>query len=391
MDMNLEELDLSVFENDFDPHKRGKQSIRVINNIKANHHPNFKTKLCKYNQEKLLEYAAWMIRKIKRQELCVCTFEKNLSSAWVLAICFDQTPANKVTQAQLKEWWEQELKRYEGKEVRHGTIQKKFKNCQHFFKWLYGLNGHQKLDLMDLIEMPKAPKPELCSRMPTQEEVKELISAAYTSDKFSLRNQAIMALANDTGARISEILSMRNKHVRPEKNYLVVSFPESKTVPRTVISYLAKPYLENWAKLSPNKQAGPDAFFFCQSNGKPITYAAIKKSFDTARAKTGIPWKERRALHFFRNIFTSRSYNWPYAVKHHWLGWSFKDQENVYTQISYKQCIEQYFDMLKKENNPMLGEDQPFWNEQKADDKIIERLKEMPEFDLLLRKLVRQG
>ncbi len=75
---------------------------------------------------------------------------------------------------------------------------------------------------------------------------------------------------------------MRNKHVRPEKNYLVVGFPKSKTVPRTVISYLAKPYQENWAKLSPNKRAGAEAFFFCQSNGKPITYAAIKKSFDTA-------------------------------------------------------------------------------------------------------------
>ncbi len=52
---------------------------------------------------------------------------------------------------------------------------------------------------MAFLEMPKEPRPELCSRMPTEEEVKELISA-YTSDKFSIRNQAIMALANDTGA-----------------------------------------------------------------------------------------------------------------------------------------------------------------------------------------------
>jgi len=79
--MNLEELDLSVFENNFGSHRRGKQRIRVINNIKANNHPNFETKLCSYNQEKLLEYVAWIIRKIKRQEFCVCTFEKNLSSA----------------------------------------------------------------------------------------------------------------------------------------------------------------------------------------------------------------------------------------------------------------------------------------------------------------------
>ncbi len=96
-------------------------------------------------------------------------------------------------------------------------------------------------------------------------------------------------------------------------------------------------------------------------------------------------------MHFFRNIFTSRSFDWSYAIKHYWLGWGFKDQEKVYTQISYKQCIEQYFAMLKKENNPMLQDEQPFWNEQKADDKIIEQLKQMPEFDLLLRKLVREA
>lgn len=71
------------------------------------------------------------------------------------------------------------------------------------------------------------------------------------------------------------------------------------------------------------------------------------------------------------------------------MGWAFKDHERAYTQLGYQQCVEQYFDMIKKENNPMLKEEQPFWNEQKADDNIIEKLKEMPEFDLLLRRLVR--
>ncbi|MFH1240272.1 MAG: tyrosine-type recombinase/integrase, partial [Candidatus Diapherotrites archaeon] len=221
--MNQEgKLDLTVFELEFDAHNRGRQCLREIKGIQENRHPKIDKKLSHFNQQKLLEYIEQMIRKIKREEFSVSSFEKCLSESWKFALFLAETPVDKVDEVKLRQWWEQELKRYEEKKIKHGTLCKAFDCCRVFLKWVNGLNGRQSLPLMDCLDMPKSPKPKLFERMPTQKEVKELIEAAYASDKYSLRNQAILALANDTGARISEILSMRNKHIRPEKNYLVV-------------------------------------------------------------------------------------------------------------------------------------------------------------------------
>ena len=50
------------------------------------------------------------------------------------------------------------------------------------------------------------------------------------------------------------------------------------------------------------------------------------------------------------------------------MGWAFKDHEKSYTELGYEQCVKTYFEMLQEENNPMLSEEMPFWeNEQTAD------------------------
>jgi site-specific recombinase XerC len=388
---NQPELDLSVFKLEFDIHHRGKQCLREIRGLRENRHPSTGKQISPANQGKLLDYADWMIHRIKREEFSVSSFEKNLSEAWKFCLFLGKLPAEKLEETRLNEWWEQELKRYEEKKIKYWTLCKELECCRSFLKWVNGLNGGQRLPLMESLILPKRPKLTLFTRMPSQEEVKQLIDAVYASDKYSLRNQAVMALANDTGARISEILSMRNKHIKPEKNYLVVSFPESKTAPRTVISFLAKPYLEKWAKVSPNKNAGPEAFFFCQCNGEPITYATIRKAFHRAMDRVQIPWKKKQAVHFFRSIFSSRAFDWPYALKHYWMGWAFSDHEKAYTHLGYQQCVEQYFSMLKKENNPMIGEEAAFWSEKDTSDKVIQKLLEdKPEFKAMLRQLVRE-
>lgn len=387
----MEKMDLTVFKKDFDAHNRGRQCLRTLKGIEANVHPVLKKQLSLDNQKKLIEYSANLIVKIKRQELSLSSFEKYLAGNWKFCLDLREKSVADVTEVELKVWWEQELARYDSKIIKWATLRKEYECCQHFLKWVKGINHKHQLPLMENLYIPKQPKAKLMERMPSQEEVKQLIDAAYSSDKFSLRNQAILALANDTGARISEILSMQNKHIRPEKNYLVVSFPESKTAPRTVISYLAKPYLENWAKISPNKDKGPDSFFFCQGNGESITYATVMKAFHRAMKKVDIPWKKDKALHFFRNILASRAYNWAYGVKHYWFGWSLQDHERAYSSLNYQQCIEPYFIMIKKENNPMFNEETPYWADESIDDKIMKKLiEEKPEFKLLLKQIVRE-
>jgi len=361
------ELDLTVFQKEFDPHRRAHQCLRTIKGIKANEHPSIEAKLSKHNQAKLLEYSAKMIERIKEDNFTVPSFEKNLAEAWKLCMFVGSKNIDSITGAELKKWWKGELDRYREKKISYGTLQKQIGCCNTFMKFLkaperWGTSAAKKVRVenMDDVFLPNKPRPKLKERLPSQQEVKDLLEAMYVDGKrMSVRNRAICALANDSGARISEILSTRNKHVRPEENYLVVDLPISKTAPRTIVAFISKKHLEEWAKISPNRNKGGEAFFFCQGDGNPVGYASLAKEFSKALKKTGLPWV--RGVHFFRHIFISRAASWPAALKCYWTGLTQNGHEGTYSHITYKQCVPEYFKMLKEEENPMLGEEALFW------------------------------
>lgn len=383
------EMNEKIFELEFDPHSFGKKANKLLRALEKNVHPTLKVSLSTSNQEELLSYCKDMVRRIKREELAVSTFWKNLQSVWKFLIDVDCEDIKQISAEKMDCWWQNMLYRYENKEIKHSSLEKELKCARTFIKFVLDTDNPEALSKINL---PKKPKKGLAERVPTQLEVKKLIEAVHVDGKkYTIRDQAILALINDTGARISEVLSIKNKHIQAENNYLVVSFPESKTLPRTVISFLAKPYLEGWAKISPNRDKGLDAFFFCQQNGTPVNYCSVKKAFHKALKKTQIPWKQGQAMHFFRHIFTTRAFEWPYAIKQYWLGWSNNSIEGVYSEINYKQCIKTYFAMLKEENNPFTKDEPIFWEQEKVEEKVIEKLlQEKPEFRLLLRQMIRE-
>jgi site-specific recombinase XerC len=383
------EIDWKVFELEFDPHNRGKESVRLLKALIENKYPKTGKELSKINQEKLLEYCYNMISRIKRNELAVGTFWKNVQEIWRFLLLLNCDDITKLTQKNIEEWWQIKLKQYENREIKYSTLQKSAKCEKAFLRFLFRVEQPKQIVG---IKMPKPPKRELRELIPSQLEVKKLIDAIYVDGKkYTIRDQAIIALINDTGARTSEVLSIRNKHIKAENNYLIVSFPESKTLPRTVISFLAKPFLENWAKISPNKDKGPDAFFFCQQNGLPVNYPSVKKAFNKALKKSQIPWKKGQAMHYLRHIFTTRAFEWPYAVKQYWLGWALKSIEGTYSEINYKHCTKAYFNMIKEENNPFMKDEPVFWEQEKIEEKVIAQLLETkPEFKMLLRQMVRE-
>jgi site-specific recombinase XerC len=381
------EMDKKIFESDFDPHSFGKKANKLLNALEKNWHPTLKKSLPKANHEQLMKYCQSMLTRIRREELAISTFWKNLQSVWKFLIDVGCEDITQINEEKMDAWWQNMLIRYENKEIKHSTVEKEFKCARTFLKFVLELDNPP---VIAKIKLPKKPKKGLSEIIPTQKEVKKFIDAVYVDGKqYTIRDQAILALINDTGARISEALSIRNKHIKPEGNYLIVSFPESKTNPRTVISFLAKSYLENWAKVSPNKDADPDAFFFCQKDGKSVSYASIKKSFHKALSKSQIPWKDGQAMHYFRHIFTTRAFEWPYAIKQYWLGWSNNSIEGIYSEINYKQCIKTYFSMIKEENNPFTKDEPIFWEQEKVEEQIINKLlQEKPEFKMLLRQLI---
>lgn len=398
----LVELDLSVFKTDFDPHKRAKQCLRVIKAVTENVPGKFEKRyrknplkarvLSAENRQTLLEFVLHLITRFKRQELGFVSIEKYLNETWAYCLWLGERDARKTTKIEIEEWWNFQLDRFEKREISRETLRKYLECIVGFHQFLEKLPLKKTPARFEWIQLPKKPRPQLEQAMPSQADVKKLIEAVFVDGKrYSIRDQAILALLNDTGCRIGEALSIRNGHIREEGNYLVVSFPESKSMPRTVISFLAKPYLEAWAKVSPNKSKGPDAFFFCQSDGSSCSYYAVIKNFKRALKITGLSWKKGKSVHYFRSLCSSRFFNWPYTLKHAWFGWVFRDHEAAYTRISHQQFVDVYFETLKKENNPFLNEELPFWSEEKIDQALIEKLLQQDEFRAMVRRMVRQA
>jgi site-specific recombinase XerC len=382
------EMNEKIFESNFDPHNYGKKANKLLNALRENWHPTLKTALPKANHKHLMKYSENMLTRIKRDELAISTFWKNLQSVWKFLFDIECEDVSKISAEEMAVWWQNMLERYENKKIKHSSLEKELKCARTFLKFILESDNPPAINK---IKLPKKPKKGLSEIIPSQKDVKRFIDSVYVEGKqYTIRDQAILSLINDTGARISEALSIKNKHIKPEGNYLIVSFPESKTLPRTVISFLAKPYLENWAKVSPNKNKGPDAFFFCQKDGNSVSYASVKKSFHKALKKTQIPWKKGQAMHYFRHIFTTRAFEWPYAIKQYWLGWSNNSIEGVYSEINYKQCIKTYFNMIKEENNPFTKDEPIFWEQESLSEKVLNELVEKNpiELKMLIRKLV---
>lgn len=383
-----QELDLSVFQVAFDPHNRGRQCVTVLTQIQANEpkktnhvrkrgeNPLAGKTLSPENQRWLLVFARHMIERIRENELSLASFEKNMAESWNFALSMGETDVSKADVPQIEAWWAGHKERFQRKEIGWGSLQK-YRDCVvSFLQVVEGLPLKETPARMKTIRLPKKPKNGMQDQMPTGEQIKKFIEAVRVAGKtYTIRDQAVLMLAYDSGARIGEILSMRNCDIKPEGEYLMVSFPESKSMPRTVISFLAKSVLEEWSKVSPNRTKGKDAPFFCQADGKGVQYAAVNKSFRRALAVTSIPWKKSKAAHFFRAIAASRFFTWPYVLRNSWFGWQFKTMESAYTTVDYRAFVKPYFETLQAENNPFLKGEVPHWNNPEAIDRQgLERL-----------------
>ena len=64
--------------------------------------------------------------------------------------------------------------------------------------------------------------------------------------------------------------------------------------------------------------------------------------------------------------------------RNYWLGWTSPGVSDAYSALNYKACIKPYFEMLKAEQNPMLGEETPFWEQQDLPEKFFEKVEKNP-------------
>jgi len=367
--MNEPIIDETIFQKEYDIHKRGKSCLMHIRHIQANtklgktkkgqlaHILKRTTTLSPYNRLVLLNYAKDMSENIKINELSLASFEKNLSEAWIIGLIWNKDLSEKeFTLKNLEEWWEQPVQDYRNNKISWETLSKKRNVAMHFFKWLLKLKRLKRVPHFDEIELPKKEKDKTKTKHPTSEQIKTLLkSVEIAGKKMTIRDTAVLSVCYDTGCRIGEVLSVKENDLWEEENYYVIHFPESKTCPRTVITYLSKPFIKAWLENRPNGY-NPEGtgYLFCRFDGQPCSYAVITDSFKRALRKSGIAWKKGKGVHFFRALWSSRAIEWGYTLKHAWLGWSFKDHEKAYSQVDYTQFKKSYFEMLKEERNALL-------------------------------------
>ena len=210
--IELTELDLTVFENIFDPHNKGKLCLNVIEGIKTNKHTRIKGKLSEHNQELLLQYAGKMIDRVKEDNFTIASLEKNLSEAWKLCLFFGNKNIEALTPLDLARWWETELKRYRGKEISFGTMQKLNGTSNTFLKYVkcpkkWGTSAARKMQVEQMSEiwLPNKPKPKLKERLPTQKEVKKLFEEIGRGVKCFLPWQIFLVSASEDYLAIHSI------------------------------------------------------------------------------------------------------------------------------------------------------------------------------------------
>lgn len=145
----------------------------------------------------------------------------------------------------------------------------------------------------------KTPKDKLSREdLPTEQEVQKLLDVCADSP----RDKALLAVQNEAGTRIGELLTLKIKHVHLDQygaNLLV----DGKTGARKIRIVLSVPYLTKWINVHPMKDdpESPLFVFISKANsfGKPMTYAGFNNILRKRIRQSGLT--KRIHSHLFRH------------------------------------------------------------------------------------------
>ncbi len=168
---------------------------------------------------------------------------------------------------------------------------------RRFFKWLHGTKGYP--EIVDWIKIGVS-RSQL--RLPangeliTSEEGKNLIEAASHP-----RDKALVSALWESGARVSEIGTLRLKNVQFDRHGSVITVC-GKTGSRKIRLVTSTPYLSTWINCHPTK-TDPESPLWVNigqtQRGRQMNYAGICKALRTLGKKCGL--RKKTNPHFFRH------------------------------------------------------------------------------------------
>lgn len=150
--------------------------------------------------------------------------------------------------------------------------------------------------------IPKQPKPDFTPYIFTKEQIAAILSAADDCRLYDIRMgtslivmPALLRLLYSTGMRISEALSIHNKHVHLDEGYILLDKTKNGSERIVPICESMKEVLETYMRyrdrMPINGISADNSLLFVKSDGTSIrtncVYQHLRKLFD----KCGIPFK----------------------------------------------------------------------------------------------------
>lgn len=200
-----------------------------------------------------------------------------------------------------------------------------------FYRWL---NGGEEPDLTKFFKATKnKTKQKLPDELLTEEEIIKMIESTRNT-----KDQALIALCWDIGARIGEIGNLRFKHIKYDDLGAEI-IVNGKTGYRRVRALFSIQYLMRWMEMHPLRD-NPDAplwVSFDRNEKNPhvqMGYNSLTKQIKKAAKKAGI--KKRIHSHLFRHSRATYMANYlTEAQMNAFFGWvQGSDVPSIYIHLS---------------------------------------------------------
>lgn len=163
------------------------------------------------------------------------------------------------------------------------------------------------------IAVPKNHR-KLPEELLTEEEILKIVQKCE-----NLRDKTMISTLAESGCRISEIATMKIKHVCFEE-YGARLTVNGKTGMRKILVINSTPYLQEWLNQHPSN-SDPESYLWVNKKGNPIKYSRISDILKNATKRAEI--KKRVHLHLLRHSrATFLATKMSDAALKHYFGWT---------------------------------------------------------------------
>ncbi len=245
--------------------------------------------------------------------------------------------------------------RNDGGAYSRGTLHGYKVTLKRFYRWLKGGDEEYPRKVRWIKTSGDETRIKEPEQLLTFEEILKMIGHARNP-----RDKAMISFLYESGARVSELLSMRIRHLEFAPALVKATLPVSKTTPRALPLVSCKTHLVTWLNYHPLKD-DPDAPLWSNLKGegrKPLLSQTVNAILKAIALEAGIT--KRVYPHLFRacSITHKQAAGWPeQAIKaFHGLSKDSKVMKH-YSHLSYNNLeqIQMKMNGLPTAGTPELG------------------------------------